>query len=294
LIIFDKKDMLVYKDNLQVKTTAKTGWLLGSHLTVLNARELKDSLALLPKMSGLPVEIRMEWISLDEGDNLKIKAAHILCAWESTLVCRRALNKINGKKMGEYPLGRNMRFVPNIANKRFITTEGTRKKVEMSVKKQRLWITHVSSAVSYIISDLDFYDTTIGKTLRHALIQMRSKRSPDRNLFVAVDTSWKGSFVSFLFKKDLEAEVNGILPALPLVLQHKMGAGVWNWFNEEAHTNTAGYWWCPKKGVKAVEDDDDDSWGDILESDDDAGYWSSTSVASSVSRATSATDRIFL
>ncbi len=291
---FRQKDMLVYKDNLQVKTTAKAGWLLGSHPTVLNARDLEDSLALLPEMSGLPVEIRMEWISLDKGDKLKIKAAHILCAWESTLVCRRALNKIYGKKMGEYPLGRNMRFVPNIADKRFITTEATRKKVEMSVKKQRLWITHVSSAVSYIISDLDYYESTIGKTLRQALMQMRSKRSPDRNLFVAVDTSWNGSFVSFLFKKDLEAEVNGILPALPLVLQHKMGANVWNWFNEEARTNTAGYWWCPKKGVKAVGDDDEDSWGDSLESDDDAGYWSSTSGASGVSRASSATDRIFL
>jgi hypothetical protein len=196
--------------------------------------------------------------------------------------------------MGEYPLGRNMRFVPNIADKRFITTEATRKKEEMSAKKQRLWITHVSSAVSYIISDLDYYDTTIGKTLRQALMQMRSKRSPDCNLFVAVDTSWNGTFVSFLFKKDLEAEVNGILPALPLVLQHKMGVNVWNWFNEEARTNTAGYWWCPKKGVKAVGDDDDDSWGDSLESDDNAGYRSSTSGASSVSCASNATDRNYL
>jgi hypothetical protein len=172
---FRQKDMLVYKDNLQVKTTAKAGWLLGSHPTVLNARDFEDPLALLSEMSGLPVEIRMEWTSLNKGDKLEIKAAHILCAWESTLLCRRALNKIYGKKMGENPLGRNMRFVPNIADKRFITMEATRKKVEMSVKKQLLWITHVSSTVSYIISDLDYYDTTIGKTLRQALMQMRSK-----------------------------------------------------------------------------------------------------------------------
>jgi hypothetical protein len=111
---------------------------------------------------------------------------------------------------------------------------------------------------------------------------------------VVVDTLWNGTFISFLFKTDLEAEVNGILPALPLVLQHKMGAQVWSWFNEEAHTNMAGYWWCPKKGFKAVGDDDDDSWGDSLESDDDAGYWSSTSGASGVSRASSATDCNYL
>jgi hypothetical protein len=43
-----------------------------------------------------------------------------------------------------------------------------------------------------------------------------------------------------------------------------------------------------------VGDDDDDSWGVSLESDDDAGYWTSTSGASSVSRASSATDRNYL
>ena len=89
---FRQKDMLVYKDTLQVKTTAKAGWLLGSHTSVLNARDLEDALALLPEMEGLPVEIRTEWVSIDKGDKLKLKAAHILCSWDSTLLCRRALN----------------------------------------------------------------------------------------------------------------------------------------------------------------------------------------------------------
>jgi hypothetical protein len=166
--------------------------------------------------------------------------------------------------MCKYLLERNMCFVPNIVDKRFITIEATRKKAEMSVKKQRLWITHVSSAISYIILDLDYFDSTIGKTLSQALMQMRSKRSPNPNLFVAVNTSCNGSFLSSLFKKDLEAEVNRTLPVFPLVLQHKMGSNVWNWFNEEACRNIAGYWWCPKKGVKAVGDDDNNSWGTAL------------------------------
>jgi hypothetical protein len=42
---FRQKDMLVYKDTLQVKTIAKAGWLLGSHTSVLNARDLEDALA---------------------------------------------------------------------------------------------------------------------------------------------------------------------------------------------------------------------------------------------------------
>jgi hypothetical protein len=119
------------------------------------------------------------------------------------------------KNVGEYPLGRNMRFVTSILDKRFITTDATRKEVKNSVRKQRLFRTHVSSAISYIILDLDYFDSTICKTLHQALMQMRSKQSHSHNLFVAVNPSWNGSFASFLFKKDLGGEVNGILPALP-------------------------------------------------------------------------------
>jgi hypothetical protein len=281
---FRQKDMLVYKDNLQVKTTAKAGWLLGSHATVLNPRDLEEALSLLPEMKDIPIEIRIDWIVIDKGDKLGLKAAHVLCEWENTLLCRRTLNKIYGKKVDGYPLGRNMRFVPNITDQRFITTPATRKKVEASVKKQRLFATSVSSAISYIISDLDFYESHAGKTLRQALMQMRSKASPARNLFLAVDTSWNGTFVSFLFKKDLEGEVNAMLPALPLVLQAKLGTHVWTWFNEEARTNTAGYWWDPKKGIRTQGDDELDSWGDSLDSEEDTGYWSSTSTASGLSR----------
>lgn len=283
---FRQKDMVVYKDNLQVKTTAKAGWLLGSHVTVLNPRDLEEALSLLPEMKNIPVEIRIDWISVDKGDKLGLKAAHVLCEWENTLLCRRTLNKIYGKTVDGYPLGRNMRFVPNILDQRFITTATTRKKVEASVKKQRLFATSVSSSISHIISDLDFYESHASKTLRQALMQMRSKAFPSRNLFLAVDTSWNGSFVSFLFKKDLEGEVNAMLPALPLVLQAKLGPNVWNWFTEEAQTNTAGYWWDPKRGIRTQGDDELDSWGDSLDSEgEDGGYWSSTSTASGLSRA---------
>jgi hypothetical protein len=106
--------------------------------------------------------------------------------------------------------------------------------VEASVRKQRLFAANVSSSVSYIILDLDYHEPNADMTLRQALMQMRSKAFPGRNLFLAVDTSWNTKLVSFLFKKDLAGEVNVTLPALPLVLQAKLGAKVWNWFNEDA------------------------------------------------------------
>ena len=60
-------------------------------------------------------------------------------------------------------------------------------------------------------------------------------------------------------KKDLAGEVNAMLPALPLVLQAKLGSEVWNWLNDDAQKNSAGYWWDPKRGVRAQGDDKLDS-----------------------------------
>jgi hypothetical protein len=87
---FRQKDILVYRDNLQVKTTAKAGWLLESQTMVSSPRDLEDVLALLPEeIDGLPVEIRVVWISVDKGDKLNLKATHILCKWDTILVvCR--------------------------------------------------------------------------------------------------------------------------------------------------------------------------------------------------------------
>jgi hypothetical protein len=57
------------------------------------------------------------------------------------------------EKDGRGPAGAQIRFVPNIADKRFTLLRRLLKKVEMSVKKQRLWITHapVLSAKHYLI-----------------------------------------------------------------------------------------------------------------------------------------------
>jgi hypothetical protein len=82
----------------------------------------------------------------------------------------------------------------------------TWKKVEASVKKQRLFSTSISSAISYIILDLDLYDAQIAKTLRQALMQMQSKDSPNWNLFLAIDTSWNMAPLSHSFLKRISKE----------------------------------------------------------------------------------------
>jgi hypothetical protein len=63
---FQQKYLPVYKDNLQVKTTARAGWLLRSHTMVPNPQDLEDASALLPEMFGLPAEIQIEWISFNK------------------------------------------------------------------------------------------------------------------------------------------------------------------------------------------------------------------------------------
>ncbi len=286
---FRQKDMTVTRDTLQEKRTIKAGWLLGSHTTVLNPRDLEESLYNCPEMEGLSVEIRTEWVSLESGDRLGLKAAHVLCEYDSAKRVRRAFDAIYGRTSKDFPLGRSMRFVPNLVDGRFSPSEATKKRVVLCVQKQRLFNTEVASATVDTILNLDYCNRNCGLTLRQALMQMRSKRHPSRNLFLAIDiTPWDDKKVGFLFKKELAAEAKAMLSSLPLVLQFKLGNSVWDWFTAKTFENLEGNSWCPRTGVQTEGDDESLGWGDSLGNSDieDENYWSDTSGLSRASRGT--------
>ena len=152
------------------------------------------------------------------------------------------MNKIYQKHSEEgYPLGKNMRFVPNIMDDRFIITANMRKKVLASIQKQKKFHASVETTKNYTILGLDYFDPKIGKTLRQILMGIRSTTQPDRNLFLAVDAFHTGETITFLFKNDLAHEANTLIPALPLFLEFKFGERIWNWFSEDAVLLTEGF-----------------------------------------------------
>ena len=82
----------------------------------------------MPEVGKLQLEIRTQAIKLLPGRNLteaskQVKACHVFTGTEQIGVMRKALNKIYGSRNKEgFPLGKHMRFVPNIADNSIPTT----------------------------------------------------------------------------------------------------------------------------------------------------------------------------
>jgi hypothetical protein len=271
---FRDKDMNFYKEKLQAKVTCKAGWLLGSHGSCLNPRDLEAALEMVPELQGIPIEIRMEAIRIEKGKQSGVKAAHILTPWDKALKCRIAMNMIYCKRAKNgYPLGKDMRFIPNIMDTRFITTDKTKMQVKKSISKQKFFLGKTQSATSYTIIGLDYVEPHIGSSLREILMGLRSNSEPEKNLFINVDEHMFTSTVTLLFHDDRTQEAMTAIPALPVILEAKLGPRIWNWFSEEAKELSAGYYWSNESGLKSIEDDRMTEllgdWGAEWGSDDD-------------------------
>ena len=144
--------MNFYKEKLQAKVTCKAGWLLGSNGSCLNPRDLEAALEMVPELQGIPIEIRIEAIRIEKGKASGVKAAHVLTPWDKALKCRIAMNMIYSKKSKNgHPLGKDMRFIPNIMDTRFITTDKTKMQIKKSIRKQKYFLAKTQSATSYTI-----------------------------------------------------------------------------------------------------------------------------------------------
>jgi hypothetical protein len=282
---FRDKDMNFYKEKLQAKITCKAGWLLGSNGSCLNPRDLEEALEMVPELHGIPIEIRMEAIRVEKGKQSGVKAAHVLTPWDKALKCRIAMNMIYSKRSKSgYPLGKDMRFIPNVMDTRFITTDKTKMQVKKSISKQKYFLDKTQTATSYTIIGLDYVEPILKTSLREIIMGLRSNADPEKNMFINVDEHMFTPTVTFLFHDDRTQEAMTAIPALPVILEAKLGPRIWNWFSEEAKALSAGYYWDEETGLKSSEDDRMTEilgdWGEEWGSDDDEVK----SMASSVSR----------
>jgi hypothetical protein len=166
------------------------------------------------------------------------------------------MNRIYAKQSNRgYPLGKDMQFIPNIMDTRFIMTTKTKMKVVKSVSKQKHFLAKTQTATSYMIMGLEYIQPNIRSSLREIIMGIRSNSDPEKNHFLNVDEHmYISTDVTFLFHEDFTQEAMTAIPALPVILEAKLGSRIWQWFSEEAKQHAEGYYWNKETGLQSEED----------------------------------------
>lgn len=261
-------------ERIQSRKTGRAGHLMGFHATVANTTNLATAIESQPEMNGISVEIRSEFITID-NIRLKQKILQVYVAWHCMAKARRTLIKLySSAAKGSYPLGVQARSIPNIADTRFIRTHACSLAHTNSLKKHIQFMQSTKTHSSYNIIQLDYKIEKLGVTLRQAIMHILSTVTK-WNLFIAVDTSYSGECINFAFQSELEEEALNMISALPLFLQGTLNSPlVWTWFTNEAHKEAKLFKWDPEKGVvpnseELTTNTQLDDWEQLDDIDDD-------------------------
>jgi hypothetical protein len=262
----DDNEMSVQIERIQATKTACAGHLLGYQPFGCNTNNLSDAIEQLPLMKGISVEVRSEFVVLGDPKNktpqkkekTKTRILKIYVAWNQTGAARQALLKIyssKGKK--RFPQGVMARFIPDIADTRFVRTGAQVLAHRNSLLKHIKFMDATMTHASYNIIELDHYQPKMRMTLRQAVMHIFSSSKPKWNLFLSVDTSYSGDSVIFSFRSELQDEAINMISALPLFLESMTGKqAVWSWFTRDARDEAAHYIWDKEKGIVPVAEMD--------------------------------------
>ena len=247
---FRNNDSSLTIEPIQVYEASKLGWFLGSHTTCFNTETMKMALMKRPELRGIDIALRIEFIKVAVKQQGEVKAVHIYSDYNKAFEARQALIKIYGKGDSDtYPLGKNLRFIPDNLDTRFITTERSLKKIIKCVTKQEVFLSTSTVSRNFSIAGLDYYSRRLKMTLRQAVMGIRSVKDPKRNLFLNVDKQVTKSAVMFAYHNDLASEASAIVTALPVLLETTFDHNIWTWFTDDAKATAEGFQWDDKEGI---------------------------------------------
>ena len=266
--------------HLQSRRVARAGHFMGYHASVANTTNLADAIEQQPIMNGIAVEIRAEFVVLNSKNNsntqrTKFKILQVYVAWDKTSRARNALiNLYSSKAKGEYPLGTQARFIPDVTDSRFIRTPESVQSYSNSLKKHIQFMKSTSTHSYFNIVELDHYLDKHDMTLREAITHIFSVTQTSWPLFVAVYTSYNGDRINFAFRTELYDEAVTMISALPIFLEAHLSSSIWNWFTRDARNDAKDFTWDMNKGLisKATAMNTDthlESWEQLDDIDDD-------------------------
>lgn len=267
-------------ERIQARRITKAGHFMGYHALVANTTNLADAIEQQPIMRGMAVEIRSEFVVLNSKNNsniqrTKYKILQVYVAWDKASRARNALITLySSKAKGEYPLGTQARFIPDVTDSRFIRTPECAQAFSNSQKKHIQFMTSTSTHSYFNIIELDHFLPRHNMTLREAITHIFSVSKTSWPLFVAVDTSFNGDRINFAFRTELYDEAVTMISALPIFLEAHLSSSVWNWFTRDARNDAQDYTWDMDRGLvsknEATHTDTHlESWEQLDDIDDD-------------------------
>ena len=160
------------------------------------------------------------------------------------------------KVRGDYPMGIQFRFIPNITDPDFAVSPSARNIASRLKAKQASFLERSITRQNTHFRDIfakHEYDKNI--SLLKVLMAMRSKKYPERQLFTCIEQEVEDGEVTIQYAEELENEADGVIPVLPLYLEGQFGKGVRKWVKPSASIGTHGYEYN-KKLNKVIPNDE--------------------------------------
>jgi len=252
--------------------------MLGGIPETANLNDMKEACKNHPLLKDFQIKARSQVIRLfsskqDTPVHLQVKAIHIFHDDKLTAKGQKVFNLVFGSRNDSgNPQQQIMRFVPNIADNRFPTTQGRVKDVVKMMGKQKKNMKDAKTIYTDTICGLHYSVPQIGYTLCQILMSMRSAHDPYTQLFMAVNKRTYGSYaVAFTVQKDCMVEATSLIPLLNIVMEAKFGARIWEWFTNMAKDASQGYEYNAETGrLKNMDEEYDDE--SSIESKEDNGF----------------------
>ncbi len=248
------------KEKLQDRNICRAGWLLGSFPSVFNYEDMEDAIHSMEECKSIRVELKTEEVkttklsqsSWNQNFNgasrqIPVRAVYIWCTYDQTSIVRSKMKTLFSSKNTKKLLGKNLRFIPHILDNRFITTDKSALLTTKMKNKQKRFLQQTTFTATNGILGLDYVIPSLHVSLRQALMSIRSKEDPDKNVFVSVD-GW-GDQVRFAFNMNIADEAERLIPALPIFLEATLGPAVWTWFSDQVQRDCSDFEWDPENGI---------------------------------------------
>lgn len=246
----DKRNIYLYKDKIQAVQVSQAGWSAGSINSRGGVRDLESILRNHPfaktnKIENL--EIRISQVAINVNDrkvpeNKRVFAMHMYTDTKSTGAVRELCQMIYpAEPQEDYPMGRHMRFVPNMSDTRFIRPPEAKAKARQLRDRQRTFLKSIKPTQTSDILQLNrALKTPPYSSLMQTLTTWKSIEYPEENfLLFAVEESAQDVCFYYLEKNEEQAEA--IIPLLGIVLEEEFGSTVWSWFTHSARVANNKY-----------------------------------------------------